>query len=211
MNIYSIYLITNLVNGKQYVGYTEKTPLERFAQHCKDAREGSRTIFHKALRKYTPKQFNVECLYQTYNKQHALSEMEEHFIREYSTHFVEGGGYNMTFGGAGGDTSQSPNFKKYIDERNYWGENNPCYGLKHKYKPRLTRQGKKPANYEQWTKSAKGKIFYHNKDLQQEKRFLPSDIPKGWEKGRLKKLCKCGKHVDIANFKRYHSDCWYDS
>lgn len=207
MNIYSIYLITNLVNGKQYVGYTEKTPLERFTQHCKDAYEGSMTMFHKAIRKYTPEQFSVECLYQTYDKQHALSEMEEHFIRECNTHFIEGVGYNMTFGGTGGDTSFSPNFKKHVAERNYRGENNPCYGLKHDYKPRLTRQGKKPANFEQWAKASKGKSYYHNKDLQQEKRFLSSEVPQGWEKGRLKITCTCGKSVDISNFKKYHSNC----
>jgi group I intron endonuclease len=207
MNIYSIYLITNLVNGKQYVGYTEKTPFKRFAQHCKDAYDGSMTVFHKALRKYSPEKFSVECLYQTYDKHHALEEMEEHFIRECNTHFTEGVGYNMTFGGTGGDTSHSPNFKKYIAERNYWGENNPCYGLKHRYKTRPTRQGKKPANFEQWATASKGKSYYHSKDLQQEKRFLPSEVPQGWEKGRLKIACTCGKRVDISNFKKYHSNC----
>lgn len=133
--------------------------------------------------------------------------MEEHFIRKYNTHFIDGVGYNMTYGGIGGDTSQSLNFKKYISKRNYWGENNPCYGLKHDYKPRISRQGKKPANFEQWSKASKGKSYYHNKDLKKEKRFLPSEVPQGWEKGRLKITCTCGKSVDISNFKKYHLNC----
>jgi len=207
MNIYSIYLITNLVNGKQYVGYTEKTPLERFDVHCQSAFRDSQSYFHKAIRKYGRKHFIVECLYQTKDKEHALKEMEEHFIREYNTHFIEGVGYNMTYGGQGGDNSQSPNFISSLEKRNISGENNWRYGKTFEYKPRPSRQGKKPANFEQWAKASKGKSYYHNEELQEEKRFLPSEVPQGWEKGRLKIECSCGKKVDISNFKKYHSNC----
>jgi len=207
MDIYSIYLITNLVNGKQYVGYTEKTPLERFDVHCQSAFRDSQSYFHKAIRKYGRKNFIVECLYQTNDKEHALEEMEEHFIREYNCHFKDGIGYNMTYGGQGGDNSQSPNFISSLEKRNISGENNWRYGKTFEYKPRPSRRGKKPANFKQWAKASKGKSYYHNVELQQEKRFLPSEVPQGWEKGRLKTECSCGKKVDISNFKKYHSNC----
>jgi len=207
MIIYSIYLITNNINGKQYVGFTSHHPKNRFQRHCQSANNGSKTVFHKAMRKYSSKKFSVQCLYQTLDKDHALTEMEEHFIKEYNTHFIHGTGYNMNYGGVGGDNSSSPNFKEYIANRNYYGENNPCYGLKHAYKPRWSRRGKLPLNFESWSTAAKGKSYYHNTMLQTEKRFLPSEIPQGWEKGRLKIACSCGKDVDISNLKKYHASC----
>lgn len=70
-----------------------------------------------------------------------------------------------------------------------------------------SRKGKKPPNFEKWSKAAKGKSYYHNKETKEEGRFLPSEVPHGWEKGRLKVKCSCGKSVDIPNLSKYHTNC----
>ena len=34
-----IYVITNQLNGKQYVGKTLKNPTQRFKEHCRDSKK----------------------------------------------------------------------------------------------------------------------------------------------------------------------------
>jgi hypothetical protein len=47
-----IYLITNTVNGKVYVGKTIGELRRRWSQHIKVAKKGSPTHFSNAIRKY---------------------------------------------------------------------------------------------------------------------------------------------------------------
>lgn len=58
-----IYLITNEINCKQYVGRTcNRNPTNRYRQHWYNARKGSITPLHKAMRKYGPTNFKIEVL-----------------------------------------------------------------------------------------------------------------------------------------------------
>ncbi len=57
-----IYLITNLVNGKYYVGQTARSVQERFGGHCLHSRQGSVMRIHAAMRKYGTSNFIVEQL-----------------------------------------------------------------------------------------------------------------------------------------------------
>ena len=99
-----IYLATNAQNGKRYVGKTEQTIEERWDRHWYDAlyeqKTGKPTYFHSALLKYGQSGFNVSQLEQTLFP----DEGERHWIAELRPE------YNLTAGGTGGDTSQSPNF-----------------------------------------------------------------------------------------------------
>ena len=102
MNIYSIYKITNKVNEKLYIGFTNKIPLKRFQNHCSSAfKNNSQYEIHKALRKYGKFNFVFEILYQSYDNKHTLKVVEKHFIREFNSHYQNGHGYNMTYGGNG--------------------------------------------------------------------------------------------------------------
>ena len=56
--IYSIYLITNVANGKIYVGATKKTIRKRLQEHFYSARRDLKRRFYCAIRKY--KNFNFE-------------------------------------------------------------------------------------------------------------------------------------------------------
>ena len=91
-----IYILTNTVNGKQYVGKTIVTAMKRFQQHKADARKGSETAIHRAIRKYGPEAFLVETV-DTATTKEELNQKEREWISKLGTFGV----YNMTPGGEG--------------------------------------------------------------------------------------------------------------
>jgi group I intron endonuclease len=103
-----IYCVTNTINGKRYVGKTTKTIEERLKRHQTDAKQESKTgrvtYFHNALLKYGIDSFRVQLIEETAEP----DEREKYWIAEYQPE------YNLTNGGTGGDTSQSPNFMTWV-------------------------------------------------------------------------------------------------
>lgn len=96
-----IYQITNQINGKIYIGKTERTIQERWREHCEDylrERCYDRPLY-RAMRKYGLSNFTIELLEETDNP-----EEREIFWIEQKGSFKHG--YNATMGGDG---------KKYID------------------------------------------------------------------------------------------------
>lgn len=55
----SIYVVTNVLNGHQYVGLTTKTVAHRWSEHKTSAVIGKKTYLYSALRKYGPDAFDV--------------------------------------------------------------------------------------------------------------------------------------------------------
>ena len=53
-----IYLITNKINGKQYIGQTVKTVQKRWSRHLADSKNFD-FYFYKAIRKYGKENFKV--------------------------------------------------------------------------------------------------------------------------------------------------------
>ncbi len=101
--IYSIYKITNKINNKVYIGFTQQNPAVRFKQHIQYANKciGKRsTVFHKAIIKYGPDNFNIEIIFQSKSFEDCLI-METYFIEEYKSHIdhPDCNGYNLTTGG----------------------------------------------------------------------------------------------------------------
>lgn len=96
-----IYQITNQINGKIYIGKTERTIQERWREHCEDylrERCYDRPLY-RAMCKYGLSNFTIELLEETDNP-----EEREIFWIEQKGSFKHG--YNATMGGDG---------KKYID------------------------------------------------------------------------------------------------
>ena len=109
--IYRIYKCVNTINGKVYIGYTNKLLEKRIAEHKAFAKKGSDYLFHKAIRKYGIESFKWQVIFESFDKNFILNEMEMFFIKENNSYYDDGFGYNMTFGGQGGMTN-----KKHTEE-----------------------------------------------------------------------------------------------
>ena len=107
-----VYVITNKINHKRYVGITTQTIAKRWEQHKSIARQishrDSKSIFKKAIRKYGEDAWIIEQL-DTADSLEELKEKEIYWIDKLKTYaFDENSwGYNSTRGG------------DYVDERNF--------------------------------------------------------------------------------------------
>lgn len=93
-----IYLITNIINSKKYVGITTHTIEKRFKEHLKEAknRPNKNIALFRAIRKYGADNFKVELIEQINNitpKNFQLKESE--YIEKYNTFIDNDNGYNM--------------------------------------------------------------------------------------------------------------------
>lgn len=95
-----IYLVTNLANGKKYVGKTIMSLEQRWSAHVSHAEnDRSGMVLHKAIRKYGESNFKVESL--KHAPEDELCDLEKGFIKEHNCRLEQGFGYNMTEGGDG--------------------------------------------------------------------------------------------------------------
>lgn len=132
-----IYKVTNLINGKCYIGKTSKTIEERRYEHEYEADNiPSNKVFHKALRKYSRDSFEWEII-DYGNSDDELSQKEMFWIDHYKSYIgrPDAHGYNMTLGGEGGmGYRHTEEAKAKMSE--HWkgirvGENHPMYGRNH--------------------------------------------------------------------------------
>lgn len=93
-----LYLVTNAVNGKRYVGITTKPLAYRWRQHVSYVSSKDRSALHYAILKYGEGAFTIEEI-GTADCFDGLKEMEVAAIRDYRTRAPHG--YNLTDGGDG--------------------------------------------------------------------------------------------------------------
>src|ERR1035437_1298824 len=94
-----VYLITNLVNGKVYVGQTRQPIEYRFTQHRSNARNGSNYALSKAIRKYGEESFTIQELSSHESDEElSLAEIASFYIYKTSNQRYC---YNLTYGGDG--------------------------------------------------------------------------------------------------------------
>lgn len=98
-----IYIITNLINGKQYIGKTTADPQSYWRWHKSNAQKGVNKVLYHAMRKYGVEQFSFEIIesherdsFQELNK--ILNTQEIHYINTLDSYHK---GYNITLGGDG--------------------------------------------------------------------------------------------------------------
>ena len=101
-----IYLITNKVNGKVYVGQTVGTLNERWSGHKSEARTDKRkgqahNAFHNALNRYGFDNFTREVIKTGIHSIHLADHWEVFWIRHYMSYvgWTKEFGYNSTTGG----------------------------------------------------------------------------------------------------------------
>lgn len=100
---YFIYITTNLINGKQYIGQHYGLPNDSYL--------GSGTNFSKAVKKYGKQNFKREIL--CYTTKDKVDELEQYYIAKYNA--VESDQfYNLSKGGQQGDG--------WTAARKYWAE-----------------------------------------------------------------------------------------
>lgn len=91
-----IYIITNLVNGKRYVGMTSKSLDIRWGNHKADARRNKPYRLHKAIRRYGEENFRMDLLEEcNVNSLEELGLIESAYIEKLKPE------YNMSLGGEG--------------------------------------------------------------------------------------------------------------
>jgi group I intron endonuclease len=93
-----VYLITNKINNKRYVGVTTRNVLVRFNEHIWDANTKRRcnSILHAAIRKYGKQNFFVDLLEECNNiKELDFLLKESDYIKKYNTLSDHGKGYNL--------------------------------------------------------------------------------------------------------------------
>lgn len=100
-----IYKITNLVNGKVYIGKTARNIESRFYEHKYTAENieshNSTYPLYQAMRKYGTENFNFEIL-EEYDDL-TIDDREKEYIKLYNSYigFKNCNGYNATLGGEG--------------------------------------------------------------------------------------------------------------
>lgn len=151
MNGY-IYMITNKINGKQYIGQTIN-PEARWLKHLSVARGTYpyKSYFYNSINKYGPDNFTFEIVLEC--EACELEEKEQEYIAKYNTLYPNG--YNLTPGGKKLYKENNPFYKRKHSEdtklklslanrgrthtakwkaeasKRNKGENNPFYGKKH--------------------------------------------------------------------------------
>ncbi len=120
----TVYLITNLVNRRMYVGKTHGTIKKRWNEHIKAAKNGNAMVICRAIRKHGSNNFFIKELDRA-DTAAELSLMEMSWIAELKTRAPKG--YNSTDGGEGASGAiKSKKLRKEISDntRRYF-ENHP--------------------------------------------------------------------------------------
>jgi group I intron endonuclease len=142
---YIVYQITNTVNNKRYIGYSENSLEDRWKGHLKRVRLKSKYKFHNAIRKYGAEVFVREVIY----TEETLAGAKETEILAILDRNPE---YNSTLGGDGVQGY------KYTDEDREKirqntpvkrGEEHPMFGRK---RPDTADRNRKNSGKPAWNK-----------------------------------------------------------
>lgn len=137
----TIYLITNRVNNKKYVGATINNPQERFWHHISMANSGSDRPFYKSIRKYGKESFSLEILEKNSDTNYVFNVLEEKYIKKYKSHISENG-YNLTWGGDGNNGFKPSDATKLKISRALKGKKRKPLSEEHKRKISESQRGK---------------------------------------------------------------------
>jgi group I intron endonuclease len=115
-----IYCITNLVNGKIYVGQHAGWDLQAYLasniRHAfTESRKNNKPVLYSAIRKYGTDAFVITSLVQTADKSQT-NLLEQFFIRTLETRNPQIG-YNLAAGGSGGNTREGRRHRSSTKEK----------------------------------------------------------------------------------------------
>jgi len=216
-----VYISTNLLNGKKYVGDHSTNKLD-------DNYIGSGLYFNSSKKKYGRKNFKREIL-EFFNTKKEAFDAQEKYIKLYETH-VSQGGYNISWkGGLGikGEYNHSRETKEKISMNNaknkYWQDK--IFSEKHKKNISKGNKGKNT-----WSKGSKLSEEHkkkigegeRGKKVSEETKMRMSIAAKGRSKSKEhiekikiarlgikspRKNCEyCGKNIATNIYARFHGD-----
>lgn len=115
-----IYMYTNKINWKRYVGQTNDFN-RRHKEHISSSYNEKRKYqynypFHRAIRKYGIENFKIQILAENILTQEKMNEYEIFFIKRYNTLANNKKGYNVASGGLNGNAFAG----KTEEEMNEW-------------------------------------------------------------------------------------------
>lgn len=124
-----IYKVTNLINGKIYIGQTTNPFEKRKWEHLNRAKLNWQQLLYKAIRKYGEDNFNWCIIDFAYNEDE-LDDKEKFWIKYYKTYIGEEScnGYNMTIGGESNKGAKLSEETRRKQSEARKGEKNPMYG-----------------------------------------------------------------------------------
>ena len=124
-NNYCVYVHTNKINGKKYVGQTKMKPEERWGSKGHRYREC--THFFNAIKKWGFDNFEHEIVYSGLSHTEA-NEKEQELIELYNTRNSKYG-YNLREGGSNGGLSEESKKKLSVSRKGkYKGKDHHFYG-----------------------------------------------------------------------------------
>lgn len=121
-----IYKITNLINGKCYIGQTTQPLYKRYWRHCHN---GTSSVIGAAISKYGKENFKIEAIDHAHNIDE-LNNKEIFWINFYNS--VAPNGYNIAGGGRNHTVTDIQ--RKRLSESHKGkglGKDNPFYGRHH--------------------------------------------------------------------------------
>ena len=100
--LYQIYLVTNLVNNKKYVGQVlqRRGYKLRFYEHLVGTKYANTHLLSNSIKKYGKENFKVELIEENISED-LIDEKEIYYIKFFNTYYINKNGYNMTIGGQG--------------------------------------------------------------------------------------------------------------
>lgn len=190
--MYTLYQLTNKINGKFYIGYTSETPQERFKKHLRDSKKCD-FKFARALKKYGAENFNIKTLAVVETLNEALA-LEIKIIED--TQAIKRG-YNSNQGGRGGNTGNYEQVSKKLKE--YFNKNPDV--RKHKTKEHIEKQ---KHSFMEFLKTPEGQLY---KD-ERRQRMLGGGPGKIKTEETCKKIseAKRGKASWVKMWKLIHPD-----
>ena len=145
-----IYMYTNKINGKGYVGQTVNFK-QRHQKHISAMTNENDDEYdapiQRAFRKYGLDNFEVKILKENLNTQCLLNFYECYYIKNFDLLCKNGKGYNLSDGGSNGNPFAGKTEEEIKEIRRnqseaHKGENNPMYGI-HRYGKDAPMYGKK--------------------------------------------------------------------
>lgn len=195
--MFSIYRITNLENGKVYIGKTNR-PAERFLEHLSASKKKSTHAIHAAIQKYGEVSFSFEIIFIVFCEEH-LSDFEKFFIIEHNSCLLDKdhNGYNMTRGGEGFSSETAKKYAGWNNENyiNPWaGEKGSKMATEQNLK--RVQNGTNPWAGEKGSEHAKKVCAEQLKTNRH-----PFQGEKGSEHGRrmYEKQIACGTHTNLKS------------